>query len=224
MKLIEVFNTYQGEGPDSGRQMTLVRFKKCNRVVNKKACPWCDTLVKMRISAEADYNINIIAEKVTQTGGLMITGGEPGYDNNLKDTKTLLLLDEYDIANIETNGENVTELCEFICEENLQDKVKIIYSPKFFNHDETDIEIARTELIMNYPFIYIKVVDDKSEYVKEYLHTIIKTTTPRKDQIWIMPEGDTLKSSIENSNDTFDLIEKYGANFSSRNHIIFGFI
>ncbi len=47
VRAIEVFITYQGEGPDSGQRMLLVRYKRCNR-----NCPWCDTEVKMRISHE----------------------------------------------------------------------------------------------------------------------------------------------------------------------------
>jgi organic radical activating enzyme len=223
MKLIEVFNTYQGEGPDSGRQMTLIRFRKCDRVENKCACSWCDTLVKMRISAEADYDIDTISEMVRKTGGLMITGGEPGYGNNISDTRTLLQMKGYDIANIETNGCNITNLCNFISDENLHEKVKIIYSPKFFNPEETDIAIAKTKMVVGFPFVYIKVVDDKSVYVKDYLYEVTKMKV-RKDQIWVMPEGDSLETSLENSKETFDLIEKYGVNFSSRNHIIFGFI
>ena len=32
IKLIENFLSWQGEGPDSGRQMVILRFKRCSRI------------------------------------------------------------------------------------------------------------------------------------------------------------------------------------------------
>ena len=46
INLIENFVSWQGEGPDSGQAMIILRFKNCN--LN---CPWCDTKVKMRKSS-----------------------------------------------------------------------------------------------------------------------------------------------------------------------------
>ena len=43
VKLIENFQSYQGEGPDMGQAMIILRFKTCNL-----KCVWCDTSVKMR--------------------------------------------------------------------------------------------------------------------------------------------------------------------------------
>jgi hypothetical protein len=39
-----------------------------------------------------------------------------------------------------------------------------------------------------------------------------------------MPEGVTRKDLIKNAPDVFDVCEKYNLSFSSRNHMIFGFI
>ena len=44
------------------------------------------------------------------------------------------------------------------------------------------------------------------------------------DQLWFMPQGTTKEELIENSANTFDLAEKYNANFSSRMHIIYNFL
>ena len=55
VKLIENFVSWQGEGPDSGQAMIILRFKSCNL-----RCPWCDTAVKMRISAEAPHSLSDI--------------------------------------------------------------------------------------------------------------------------------------------------------------------
>ena len=113
IRIVECMNTWQGEGIDSGRQMTLIRFRECDRVQEGKACPWCDTRVKMRITAEANYPIKTIQDMVLKTGGLMITGGEPTYGSNLDATKILLQNCNYEVVNIETNGYNIIELCDF---------------------------------------------------------------------------------------------------------------
>ena len=39
-----------------------------------------------------------------------------------------------------------------------------------------------------------------------------------------MPEGKTREELINNSPKVFDVAEKYKTNFSSRDHIIYGFI
>jgi len=229
LKLVEVFNTYQGEGIDAGRQMTIVRFRECDRVMNAKACPFCDTMIKMRISAEAEYDFEIINNMVKKTGGLMITGGEPGYSNNLEVTKILLSECCWDIVNIETNGCNINELISFINEleknhsYDISKTIRVMYSPKFFNSDEVRDEIIKTKEIINDPHLYIKVVDTGDELIKEYLHEIV-LLSKRKDQIWVMPEGTNRDNLIKNSSHTMDIIEEYGVNFSSRNHIIFGFV
>ena len=59
VRLIENFVSWQGEGPDSGTTMIILRFKTCDR-----KCSWCDTSVKMRISSEAPYNLSDIQKTI----------------------------------------------------------------------------------------------------------------------------------------------------------------
>ena len=44
------------------------------------------------------------------------------------------------------------------------------------------------------------------------------------NRIFLMPEGKTREELINNSPKVFDVAEKYKTNFSSRDHIIYGFI
>ena len=44
------------------------------------------------------------------------------------------------------------------------------------------------------------------------------------EKVWIMPEGTTREKLIENAPKVFDICEKYNFNFSSRTHILYGFI
>lgn len=225
MKAIEIFNSWQGEGPFSGRKMTIFRFKECDRVYHKDPCPYCDTLVKMRISAEADYSIDTIQKYVSNTKGLLVTGGEPTFSNNFDDTFYLIQYLNFDICNVETNGYDLERLIsETKNASNIKKgKVKFIFSPKIFNVEDLKINISLTEKIVSCPNLYIKVVDDKRDFVEDYLYEISNLNL-RSDQLWIMPEGKNLNDLVVNSEHTMNVCEKFDANFSSRDHILFSYV
>lgn len=230
LKFIEVINTYQGEGIDSGRQMLLLRFKECNRVVDKKTCPWCDTVVKMRVIEAGSYTLEEINELVQKTKGIMITGGEPLYNPNYEATLSILEGCDYDVVNIETNGINMQNFIkdmkdnQLIKQKMASDKIKIIYSPKIFNEEDYGIELVRTNKVISNRMVFIKLVIGKeSRLVEDYLNEV-KDMNPRKNQIWLMPEGTTRQDLVVHSGKVMDLCEEYGSNFSSRNHIIYEFV
>ncbi len=222
MKCIELFSSYQGEGPDSGRAMVIYRFKDCDRIIEKYPCPYCDTIVKMRITEPAEYPFEQIKNVVEKCGGIMITGGEPTYKNNFTDTFILVTTLNYDVCNIESNGHDLISLIMKIKNSCDDSKVKYIYSPKFFNESELNEEIQRTTQLMKYDNVYIKVVDDQSKWLEDYLSEFEGMF--RKKQLWIMPQGKTKEELIENSAHTLDLVEKYKGNFSSRDHVIYNYI
>ena len=45
-----------------------------------------------------------------------------------------------------------------------------------------------------------------------------------QQRVWLMPEGATKEELLHNAPDTLDACEKYLMNFSSRQHVIYGFI
>jgi organic radical activating enzyme len=218
VKLIENFVSWQGEGPDAGHSMIILRFKSCNL-----RCPWCDTSVKMRISAEAPYTLSSIQETINKTrSGLMITGGEPTVDRHIKDCISLLNNLNYPIANVETNGYNLETL---IKEVNPAKPIHYMYSPKIF--DENDISKAKklTKKILNNPNVFIKYVFEEAVLDEWYLEWLAKQIgLEHSNKVWLMPEGTTREKIIMNSGVVFDACEKYRFNFSSRNHVIYGFV
>lgn len=221
VRLIENFVSWQGEGPDSGRGMVILRFKTCN--LN---CPWCDTQVKMRISAEAPYKLDDIQATIYEKKvGMLITGGEPTVKRHFNDTITLLNELDYPVANVETNGHQLYELIQSVDSE-IMDRVKFIYSPKIFN--EADLKEARdlVELLLPITNSYIKIVYEDKVLTSEFLEYLYEyhQTISWQHRIWLMPEGTTMSDLLRNSQSVFDICEKYNFNFSSRDHIIYGFV
>lgn len=218
VKLIENFVSWQGEGPDSGQTMIILRFKTCNL-----KCPWCDTSVKMRISAEAPYRLDDIQKTVyDMRAGLLITGGEPTVPRHIGEAEMLLNELDYPVANVESNG---YELEKLITRIDPSKNVRFMYSPKFFTSEDLDAAIEKTKSLLPYPNLFIKVVFEDNEFVENYLEWLSPQITSRDAaKVYLMPEGATRADLIRNSEIVFDACEKYKFNFSSRNHLIFGFV
>ena len=218
VRLIENFASWQGEGPDSGRNMIILRFKTCNL-----ACPWCDTAVKMRISSEAPYKLDDIQANINdRKAGLLITGGEPTVPKHFDETLMLLNHLDYPIANVESNG---FKLFELIGEVTPTKPIKFIYSPKIFSDKDIQTAIDTVNKLAGHQKVYIKVVYDGSNHIMEFLEFLgDQDDLLWQQRIWLMPEGVTRPDLIKNAEKTFDLCEKFRFNFSSRSHIIFGFV
>lgn len=94
--IVEIFESLQGEGFNTGMPAIFIRFGKCNL-----ACPWCDT----------DYQtfslmtLKQIADQVTafSAKNIIITGGEPTIQPNLEKLLSYFKTLGYFLA-IETNG------------------------------------------------------------------------------------------------------------------------
>lgn len=216
--LIENFQSYQGEGPDSGQAMIILRFKTCN--LN---CPWCDTSVKMRISAEAPYKLTEIQKTIIETrSGILVTGGEPTVPKHIDEVELLLNELNYPIANVESNGFNLEQL---ISRTDPSKNVHFMFSPKIFTRGDLSDAILKTEDLLPHPNVYIKVVYEDQEFVETYLAWLSrKITSVQSGKVWLMPEGATRSDLIRNSEQVFNACERYRFNFSSRSHIIFGFV
>lgn len=225
IKLIELSNTWQGEGPDTGRQMLLARFKYCDR-----HCKWCDTWVRMHVTAEGSYNIDDINLKLSKIKGLMITGGEPGYENSNKNiynftyTKMLLNKCNYQVCNIETNGCNIYKLIDFCKKECINKNIKIIYSPKIFtSEDLKDANEITTKIYQSDNNVYFKyVVDIDSPYTEQYIKKLGECFN--KDRVYLMPKGISKEEIQKNLPICLDYADQYECNISTRLHIIHEFI
>jgi len=219
VKLIENFVSWQGEGPDSGRSMIILRFKTCNL-----KCSWCDTSVKMRISAEAPHLLSDIQNTINdKKAGLLITGGEPTVARHFDETVMLLNELHYPVANVESNGHKLYDLVMAV---DKTKPVKFMYSPKIFTEKDLDNALKTLESLSVFKNVYLKIVYENNSLLIEFLEILAKDYQGLQwdHRIWLMPEGITRSDLIRNAEGAFDACEKYKLNFSSRSHIIFGFV
>ena len=218
VNLIECIKTWQGEGVEPGIGMLLCRFKYCNR-----KCPFCDTQVKMRISQQATYYLEEIQRQIDKHNlGLMITGGEPTFYVHFDETLLLLNQLSYPVAHVESNGYNLLEL---ISQTDMSKNVKFMYSPKIFSKEDLEQEINRSSDLLQIDSVFFKIVYQEYELLLQYLDWLAtKVSKKQFNKVWLMPEGVTRTDLIQKSSAVFDACEKYNFNFSSRMHIIFGFV
>ena len=225
IKIIENFRSFQGEGPYIGRAMLILRFKYCDRVEHKNPCAFCDTLLKLRINTEFESKIEEIQKIISDNRlGVLLTGGEPTFESHFDDTLNLLNQLQYTLLNVETNGYRLYELIQKV---DPTKNIKFMYSPKIFTEKELEFEIEKTEKVIDDKRVYIKVVYEDNILIKRYLEYLTKRIVGIPNEfkkVWLMPEGASREQLIRNSEAVFDACEKYKFNFSSRSHIIFGFI
>lgn len=95
-RIVEIFETLQGEGYNTGMPSVFIRFGKCNL-----ACHWCDT----NYNQFKSMTLNQILDKVHEFSAknIIITGGEPTIQADLDILLNRLKSESYFIA-IETNG------------------------------------------------------------------------------------------------------------------------
>jgi organic radical activating enzyme len=219
VKLIENFVSWQGEGPDSGRTLIILRFKTCNL-----KCPWCDTSVKMRVSAEAAHLLSDIQKTINEKrAGILVTGGEPTIRRHFDEAVLLLNVLDYPVANVESNGHRLKEL---VLATTASKNVKFMYSPKIFTLKDFEEATEKATSLLNFDNVYFKIVFERTEHIEAFCTWLSSRVQGRRaaNRIWMMPEGVTRADLIRNSEDVFDACEKYKFNFSSRDHLIYDFV
>lgn len=95
-RIVEIFETLQGEGYNTGMPSVFIRFGKCNL-----ACHWCDT----NYNQFGFMSLSEIMNQVHQYSArnIIITGGEPTIQPHIEVLLNQLKSEGYFIA-IETNG------------------------------------------------------------------------------------------------------------------------
>lgn len=99
--LVEIFESLQGEGRNTGRSCVFVRFAGCNL-----SCPWCDTSVEKRFSMTLDELVRELSQYKAKS--VILTGGEPTFREGMPELVAALKEKGYWVA-IETNGTSEPE-------------------------------------------------------------------------------------------------------------------
>ena len=103
MKVVEIFDSIQGEGEYMGTMCTFVRFAGCNL-----SCPFCDEAKKYGKAKE--MTIEKIVKKCEQKI-VVLTGGEPTIQPQLEELVKALQAAQHHV-HLETNG--TTDIDYFI--------------------------------------------------------------------------------------------------------------
>lgn len=98
MKIVNIFNSIQGEGRHMGIPCTFVRTFGCNL-----KCPWCDELSHRNPSLATDMTLSAIADRCMHKL-VIITGGEPTLQYDELQQLIRILKARGHIVAIESNG------------------------------------------------------------------------------------------------------------------------
>ncbi len=94
--VVEVFQSLQGEGYNTGKEVVFLRFGGCNL-----ACPWCDT--EFRVSERLEEERVVARVTAFAPKALILTGGEPFIQEGLEGLLARFKELGYWIG-VETNG------------------------------------------------------------------------------------------------------------------------
>ena len=100
MKVIEIFDSIDGEGIFAGCLATFIRLAGCNL-----RCLYCDTLYAMDIANAKEMSVNEILNECKKIGNqhITLTGGEPLIHKDVDKLINVLCNNGF-FVNIETNG------------------------------------------------------------------------------------------------------------------------
>lgn len=183
--IIEIFDSFQGEGRLMGVPATFIRFAGCNL-----SCPWCDTAEQLK-GKKTLMTAEEIVDKVN-CKNVIFTGGEP----TLYDLETICNLLDKKVGSglraIETNGTNEVPRCiNFVaCSPKPQSSYSIDFS----------IKVAEASRQTDY------------KYVADSNLTADVITTPisEKTLIYIQPEFYSGEKSVEKARELVRELRKKG--------------
>lgn len=100
MRIIEIFNSIEGEGKRAGELATFIRTSGCNL-----CCKYCDTAYSISGEEGIEMSVPEIIEraKLLACKNITVTGGEPLIQTDIVPLLKRLANEGFDV-NVETNG------------------------------------------------------------------------------------------------------------------------
>jgi organic radical activating enzyme len=217
LKLSEVFESLQGEGPSAGEPCVFVRLATCNL-----RCSWCDTRYTWDWQSY-DYDTEVKLESVSEvsarlssarTRRLVLTGGEP----LLQQPALLELLSHMPgtvFVEVETNGTLAPrpELIERVDQWNV--------SPKLSNGGDVErlrIKPAALRVLRDTGRAWLKLVIRGEQDLGEAEAVVGLSGWPR-ERVMLMPQAQNRQELGERSPDVAAACVATGYRFSPRLHL-----
>lgn len=159
LPVVEIFDSIQGEGFNTGRNAVFIRLGKCNL-----SCPWCDTnydvFKTMKISEILDRVNEITIDK-----NVIITGGEPTIHSNLCSLVNGLKLNGFSVW-IESNGiEMIPKTIDYVAISPKRMYTNIYKKKRVMNADEVRIVIDDIQGSLEFCIFIEENVNSQKYYI-----------------------------------------------------------
>jgi len=226
MKVVEIFQSLQGEGLFAGLPAVFVRLAGCNLY-----CRWCDT--KYAWSGGKEMTVDELLKEVLKYedalkhgARLVITGGEPLLQQEDLVELVIKLSKHFKVTpaiEVETNGTIMPSPTLFDYE------VRFNVSPKLSNSGvplEKRLNRKALELFASYYYSVFKFVVASEDDVREIFDTygfLVDMLSAERWRIMLMPLASTREEYLEIAPKIARLAIKYGFSFSPRFQVEFGF-
>lgn len=157
-KVVEIFQSIEGEGKRSGRPATFIRFAGCNL-----RCDYCDTAYALFGEKEECRYTEMTLEEILNhdiKNAVTLTGGEPLLAEGIAELVDALLLRGAEV-NIETNG--ATDIMPLIEQLDIHEEEKVFFTidyklPSSFMEDK--MLFSNFESLMPHDVVKFVVADD----------------------------------------------------------------
>lgn len=218
IKISEIFESLQGEGPSLGEPATFVRLALCNL-----RCEWCDTRYTWdfaRYSYEEEVRELPIADVVSRILSsnprrVILTGGEPLVQSAALEALLAQIPPEITVE-IETNGtlSPSAALVRRVDQWNV--------SPKLENsgeapHRRRKLDALRTLLATERAYLKLVV---RSDADRDEAVTLIDELAWPRPRVCLMPEAPTPSLHAERAPLVAAMSQTLGVRFSPRLHVL----
>ena len=202
LKVTEIFETIQGEGPLAGQAALFIRLSGCNL-----ACSFCDTEFDKYTIHSPDQIVERASNLESNLRLIVITGGEP-MRQNIAPLCDAMLAHGFDIQ-VETNGTIYRPLDKrvmFVCSPKFEGEKEYKIDPRFFDHS----------------FYYKFLVNARDQKSHSYYEKFLSKNYVR-EQLSLQPmdEYDAIKNAA-NIEHTVKLVKDGGFRLSLQLHKILG--
>ena len=202
LNISEIFQSIQGEGPNTGQPSIFLRTAGCN--LN---CEWCDSKYSLNVLDNLTLSVEEVVKQIRSFDckNLVVTGGEPLLQQKLL-REVLSELKDYFIE-VETNGTIKSQLDEHIDQYNCSPKLESSGNKKY-----------PLKILPNNKTWYKFVINEEEDFFSS-----IKFASDYKiprERVLMMPQCRTRDECYHKSLWLVDKCNQSGYSFCPRLHIM----